>query len=550
MTDKIYESWISHVISSAMFIINTVYFMSNLDKSTFLHKDIAQFFNAFGFALSLMCLFVTFFSALSNSGLFEGWKEDFIKEWVALEQRIRDTSLLVLFALVSFGSGMDTSDGFAVVSMVSIFVGRQISKYFDLREVLNDSDYGEKPVTKVTWVQNGLALLMFGTACIWEIIEGTKVDLIDYIIGIAASVQFVLLVSKFFSRELNERRVVFEETVCSVFHFIVLGSLLSRVNNTNQLISVAAVIVADASARVQRKLEPVYGGTLLDKTSGEGWNLFITRVVSTIISFSVAGGSIVLFVEENLNVKDTTLATLAMVAGVLKALNCIAFLLDSRKVSYKSVYNFINNGTTSLLLVSSSLILAPSIEDPRGMTVLLFSLSIASRIVDMVQNAYATGAGEARDEILSSSMVSKSPLEQASYSNFRTWIIFLMLVGSGLYAYLGIGDLCTDFITTDSYNTANCTLTEVDAGVSRSYFFIVCIHVLALVIAFIVSRVNRDEVKADGRIAVSTMELIRVCVSTAIIILGSFVLGINSSNNLVLSFTFYLLSDGLGMSHA
>jgi len=533
-----------------MFIINTVYFMSNLDKSTFLHKDIAQFFNAFGFALSLMCLFVTFFSALSNSGLFEGWKEDFIKEWVALEQRIRDTSLLVLFALVSFGSGMDTSDGFAVVSMVSIFVGRQISKYFDLREVLNDSDYGEKPVTKVTWVQNGLALLMFGTACIWEIIEGTKVDLIDYIIGIAASVQFVLLVSKFFSRELNERRVVFEETVCSVFHFIVLGSLLSRVNNTNQLISVAAVIVADASARVQRKLEPVYGGTLLDKTSGEGWNLFITRVVSTIISFSVAGGSIVLFVEENLNVKDTTLATLAMVAGVLKALNCIAFLLDSRKVSYKSVYNFINNGTTSLLLVSSSLILAPSIEDPRGMTVLLFSLSIASRIVDMVQNAYATGAGEARDEILSSSMVSKSPLEQASYSNFRTWIIFLMLVGSGLYAYLGIGDLCTDFITTDSYNTANCTLTEVDAGVSRSYFFIVCIHVLALVIAFIVSRVNRDEVKADGRIAVSTMELIRVCVSTAIIILGSFVLGINSSNNLVLSFTFYLLSDGLGMSHA
>ena len=549
MTDKKLESWISHVVSSTMFILNSVYFMSNLDKSTFLHKDIAQFFNAFGFALSLMCLFVTFFSALAKSGLFDGWKEDFIKEWVAMEQRIRDTSLLVLFALVSFGSGMNTSDSFAVVSMVSIFVGRQTSKYFDLREVLDDSDYGEKPASKVTWVQNGLALLMFGTACIWEIIEGTKVDLIDYIIGIAAVVQFVLLVSKRISQELNERRVVFEETVCSVFHFIVLGSLLSRVNKTNQLISVAAVIVADASARVQRKLEPVYGGELSDSTSGEGWNLFITRVVSTIISLTVAGGSIVLF-EENLSVKDTTLATLAMVAGVLKALNCIAFLLDSRKEAYKSVYNFINNGTTSLLLVSSSLILAPSIEDPRGMTVLLFSMAIASRIVDMVQNAYATGAGEARDEILSSSMVSRSPLERASYSNFRTWIIFLMLVGSGLYAYLGIGDLCTDFITTDSYNTANCTLTEVDAGVSRSYFFIVCIHVLALVIAFIVSRVNRDEDKADGRIAVSTMELIRVCVSTAIIILGSFVLGMNSSNNLVLSFTFYLLSDGLGMSHA
>lgn len=550
MTDKKFESWISHVISSAMFILNSVYFMSNLDKSTFLHKDIAQFFNAFGFTLSLMCLFVTFFSALAKSGLFEGWKEDFIKEWVAMEQRIRDTSLLVLFALVSFGSGMNTSDSFAVVSMVSIFVGRQTSKYFDLKEVLDDSDYGEKPASKVTWVQNGLALLMFGTACIWEIIKGTKVDLIDYIIGIAAGVQFVLLVSKRISQELNERRVVFEETVCSVFHFIVLGSLLSRVNNTNQLISVAAVIVADASARVQRKLESVYGGELSKSTSGEeGWNLFITRVVSTIISFTVAGGSIVLF-EENLSEKDTTLATLAMVAGVLKALNCIAFLLDSRKEAYKSVYNFINNGTTSLLLVSSSLILAPSIEDPRGMTVMLFSLSIVSRIVDMVQNAYATGAGEARDEILSSSMVSMSPLERASYSNFRTWIIFLMLVGSGLLAYLGIGDLCTDFITTDSYNTTNCTLTEVDAGVSRSYFFIVCIHVLALVIAFIVSRVNRDEVKADGRIAVSTMELIRVCVSTAIIILGSFVLGINSSDNLVLSFTFYLLSDGLGMSHA
>ena len=531
--DKL-ESWIGHAISTAMFLVNTIYFMTNMDKTTFLEPDIAQLFNSFGFTLSALCLFVTFFSALSRTGLFAADKE-FVDGWGAMEQRIRDTTLLVLFSLISIGSGMDSSDTFAVVAMVTIFIGRQATKYFDLGVIIEKEDGTAQ--NEVTWVQNGLSMLMFGAATVFEVVEGTKVGLVDYLIGTAAVVQLILLISKRVDSAYNKRRTVFEETVGAIFHFVVLGSLLSRTTQQKQLISVAAVVAGDACARVQRMYE--YTGKSDDANDTRGWNLFITRVTSTAISLFAAGVSVALYEEKGLSPKDATLATLVMIAGVLKGLTCIAFLLDSRKESYKSVYNFINNGTTSLLLVSSSIILVASIDDPNVLTVMLFSAGLGSRIVDMVQNAYASGAIVASSEIIKSSMEGDAGVEAASYTNFRTWLVFFMLAGSGLYAFMGIGEVCPSFMTKE------CALSDTDTGIARSYFVIVALHTLLLVVTFVVSKVD-----GPGMIALNTVELARVLVSTTVIVLGSFVLGINSNNSLVVSYSFYLLADGLGMSHA
>ena len=527
------ETWIGHVISTAMFGINTGYFMTNIDKTTFLEPDIAQLANSFGFTLSALCLFVTFFSALSTTGLFSSDGE-FLSGWVAMEQRIRDTTLLVLFSLISLGSGMDSSDAFAVLSMVTIFIGRQTNKYFDLGVIIQEQDGNEQD--QVTWVQNGLAMLMFSTATGFEIVENNTVGIVEYIIGTAAIIQLILLISKRVDSSYNQRRTVFEETVGSIFHFIVLGSLLSRVTQHRQLVSVAAVVIGDAAARVQRKYETLDGGS----SDARGWHLFITRVTSTVISLVVAACSVALFEEKDMSEKDQTLATLTMIAGVLKGLNCLAFLLDSRKEAYKSVYNFISNGSTSLLLVASSIMLVASIEDPNVLTVVLFTGGLISRIVDMVQNAYASGAEVAKDEILASSMESSLPLEKAGYTNFRTWLVFFMLIGSTLYTYMGIVDICPSFIFQE------CTLSDQDTGIAGAYFFIGALHTLLLIVAFIVSKVDG----APSYLALSTVELARIIVSTVVIVLGSFVLGISSNQSLVISFSFYLLADGLGMSHA
>jgi len=191
------------------------------------------------------------------------------------------------------------------------------------------------------------------------------------------------------------------------------------------------------------------------------------------------------------------------------------------------------------LLVSSSIILVASIEKPSVLTVLLFSAGLGSRIVDMVQNAYASGAEVASDEIIKSSMEGDEGVESASHTNFRTWLVFFMLAGSSLYAFMGIGDVCPSFLTQE------CALSDTDTGIARSYFIIGALHTLLLVVTFIVSRAG-----APAMIALNTVELARVLVSTAVIVLGSFVLGINSNNSLVISYSFYLLADGLGMSHA
>merc|ERR1719506_3539901 len=119
---------------------------------------------------------------------------------------------------------MKTTENFAVLAMVSIFLGRQTAKYFDIQKIL-DSKY--EKYSSVTWVQNGLACILFFAAFVTEYMEGTSVDIIDYLIGIAGVVQLILLISKRFSSDPMPRRMVFEETVGSLFHFIVLGSLLS-----------------------------------------------------------------------------------------------------------------------------------------------------------------------------------------------------------------------------------------------------------------------------------------------------------------------------------
>jgi hypothetical protein len=478
--------------------------------------------------------------------------------------------MLVLFALVSLGSGMDTTDVFAVVTMVSIFLGRQVSKYFDMKALLTDSG------GKVTWVQNGLAMLLFIAAVVIEVTEADEIGIIDYLLIIAAVVQLILLISKRISRMKIARRSVFEESVASLYHFVVLGSLLSRTTQSKQLISIAAVIAADTACRAQRIYEEVAEFT---PYSGRGvqrkWKLFATRVAGVAVSLTAAIVSVMLYEDDDIVGKYKTIATLGMVGAVLKAANLLAFILDSRKNPYKSVFSTINNGTTTLLLVASTILLGSDPDGAKFVTVLMFLTALGSRLVDMVQNAFESGMVNAKTLYISSMDMSstKRPLDKAGFDNFRTWLVFLMLAGSAVYAYVGIDEVCKDFITewdcevALNHTYANGTIKELPGLTDRTqneamwYFLFTSLHAFLLIVAFIVSGCyyNADDVKllenADFKLsakilALSTTELVRILVSSAIIILGGYVLAVTSNESILISYTFYLLADGLGMSHA
>jgi hypothetical protein len=240
--------------------------------------------------------------------------------------------------------------------------------------------------------------------------------------------------------------------------------------------------------------------------------------------------------------REASLTTLAMVAGVLKSLNSIAFLLDSRTVSYKSVYNFVNNGCTSLLLLTSSILLGMNKSDPKGLTVVLFCAALVSRIVDMVQNAYASpDIGDSK--MYTSSITNDISIDSAGITNFRAIMVFILLVVSAAASYIGLADLCPDFITfTVDANKTACS-GQNDVNIMLSYFSMITGHVILGLIAFIVAGTELSRY-----IALSTIEIPRVLVSSGIIVLGGLVLGLNENTVLTMSFVLYVLADGLGMS--
>lgn len=553
------QIWIKNVVSTVMFGITGSYFAANLDAKTFLDSDTAHLANCFGSALSFMCLLMTFFSSLAETNLLKACvkdnattpklSEEFVKLWAGMEQKIRDTSLLVLFSLVSIASGMKTTENFAVLAMVSIFLGRQTAKYFDIQKIL---DFKYEKYSSVTWVQNGLACILFFAAFVTEYIEGTSVDIIDYLIGIAGAVQLILLISKRFSSDPMPRRMVFEETVGSLFHFIVLGSLLSRTTKPTQLVSVAAVIIADFSARTQvldtenfdeNNVIMVGAKLNLGGVSPSSTKLLITRVALLAASVTAAACGVMLF-DKAPTGREASLTTLAMVGGVLKALNSLAFLLDSRNTSYKSVYNFVNNGCTSLLLLTSSILLGMDKDEPKGLTVLIFSATLASRIIDMVQNAYASPM-ETDTKMYRSSIDDKITIDSAGITNFRAIMVFILLVSSATLAYVGLADMCPDFITATANTTSDILACRVqdDVNIMLSYFSMVTVHAILGLVAFVVAATA-----IPNFVALSTIEIPRVFVSSGIIVLGGLILGLYENTTVTMSFVLYVIADGLGMS--
>ena len=257
------------------------------------------------------------------------------------------------------------------------------------------------------------------------------------------------------------------------------------------------------------------------------------------------------------------MATFAMVASVLKTLNCISFLLDSRTQAYKSVYNFINNGCTSLLLLTVSILLGVNRSDPKGLTVVLLCAALASRIADMVQNAYASPQKE-DTKLYKSSIDDEVSIDSAGITNFRAIVVFILLVVGTTTSYVGVAEFCPDFISISNHTNvteAGCGSQE-DVDLMLSYFSIMTGHAGLALVAFIVAAASpandEDEDQPVHFVALSTVEIPRMLVSTTIIVLGGLVLGrpipdetvVEGTTNIVLtmSYVVYALADGLGMS--
>ena len=82
-----------------------------------------------------------------------------------------------------------------------------------------------------------------------------------------------------------------------------------------------------------------------------------------------------------------------------------------------------------------------------------------------------------------------------------------------------------------------------DVNIMLSYFSMVTVHAILGLVAFVVAATA-----IPNFVALSTIEIPRVFVSSGIIVLGGLILGLYENTTVTMSFVLYVIADGLGMS--
>lgn len=234
-----------------------------------------------------------------------------------------------------------------------------------------------------------------------------------------------------------------------------------------------------------------------------------------------------------------------------------------------SVVNYLNNGSTLVMLIGTSMQLASfmSLQDNPVITAIpdlpqfsstfdgllfawiAFVLAISARVIDMVQNGYEQHT-DAFATIFYSSLKpndelgpltldeTKNPLGSPTLSNAKTSIVLFFLVLTTVFTYLGITTDCPLFTSCNSTSATDSSehFTYYEQVLSHTVFLLIAVHTIFGFVAL----------SGSPAAAISTRELVRVVVSTAVLVLLATLLTAHSLSMLGLGLAAYIVVDAFG----
>ena len=240
--------WLSNITSVTMFTLAFSYFISTTLSETyietFLSHEAQLFVNCLGSSVSLSGWIMSIIISVGDTDCGNQDNADvkkYFKRLKEVEQRVRDSSLMLLFILTGLSFGMDTSNILGVFTLVAIGVGRLFSKYFDVHRMLaEESEFKES-----TKMENALAMTLFALAFINEVVLH-DITWNVYLIAVAVLLELGFLLYKGCSDDDNSTRMMFEETTASLFHFVLIGVALKETSSNAHIMTLAALAVGDS----------------------------------------------------------------------------------------------------------------------------------------------------------------------------------------------------------------------------------------------------------------------------------------------------------------
>jgi hypothetical protein len=508
-------TWINIMIRMATAGLTTAYFVTASNTHSFLDVTSATLLNSIGIVLSITACFMSIMSAFFGTELAQA---EFKDKYKSSEHLTTTFTNITLFVLLGISSGLTltgntSGDLLTTLTIVSIFVSR-ISLKFEF--LLQESNIAES-----TKMQNILSLLVFGLAIFNDQRENTQTPWVVWLISIAAALQFVFALSKQIESVDNEARLKLEEGTCAVINFVILGLVISQATTLCDIRTVLLILVADIVSRASAASKD---------THAYGWDLAIVRLSTALIGGLFIAFASVLLEKDLYTGYMHNIVGILFGTGVLKALVGACALLDSptsTKTYNMQMYNYLNNGSTSIALLGSVAVLTDAIANSKDEVypALLLVAALLARATDLFQNAIENN----KDGYIESSFNRSTDFRKMSIDHYKVWLVLLSMVAS---------------ITTLQMEPSDSD----DSAVVMFTTVLIAVHLVLVILAMVAGAISDDTDNTFKQFCVSTREVVRLPVATTILGLLTSVAANRPTTMTICTMFAYATADIFGMS--
>jgi hypothetical protein len=365
---------LSTILYSATYLVAAMFFLTQWQTppvGSLFGPKVQLLLDMFGIVASTVLLF--------GFGLQAGWVDaqgGDHEEFDRSKEHTRDASGMLLFVMVIASAAGDTSNFWMIATACLLGACRLLSKWeYVVTNNAGRRDLNKRDTRPASPMQN------FVVSAILILVLGNEIDLgtrtIGYpMLGTVAGLQFAIGVYKLASSTSNLGRIQFEATVMSIAHFAIISFYALQIDAPRTLATAVAVAVADGLANISTESsDPKDDEALLEHLLGAA-----VSVGSTVISY-------ILFQEYAVDLTWlSVVSTISLCAAVARTLTNLTSAFEGKRRQTR-LYGYIGNGATLSLCVAGAIQLVYAIDHEKNLALSVgaVSLAVLNRVTDFFQ---------------------------------------------------------------------------------------------------------------------------------------------------------------------
>tara|TARA_B110000977_G_scaffold144511_2_gene183487 strand:- start:37907 stop:39496 length:1590 start_codon:yes stop_codon:yes gene_type:complete len=515
---------LSTILYSATYLVAAMFFLTQWQTppvGSLFGPKVQLLLDMFGIVASTVLLF--------GFGLQAGWVDaqgGDHEEFDQSKEHTRDASGMLLFVMVIASAAGDTSNFWMIATACLLGACRLLSKWeYVVLDADGDAlDFRGKDLTprEASPMQN------FVVTAILSLVLGNEIDLgtrtIGYpMLGAVAGLQLAIGVYKLVSSESNKGRIQFEATVMSMAHFGIISFYALQIDAPRTLATAVAVAVADGLANISTESSR---GSDNDKAA------LLEHLLGAAVSVGSTVISYILFQEYAVDLTWlSVVSTISLCAAVARTLTNLTSAFEGKRRQSR-LYGYIGNGATLSLCVAGAIQLVYAIDHEKNLALSVgaVSLAVLNRVADFFQFPEETedrfflpyASTEHKITADTNGNVLSKEFKATEYNLYKR-VQMVVLLGGAFTCML---------MTTIGEGGVQWVEIVVTIGLG--------IHALSAVLSLFQGCCGEDW------FAVSSMEVIRLPVSTLLVGLLSAAADKNTVDLQVLALSLYIVADMVG----